>query len=649
MSDRIKEGKGRRRKRTDEDQWVSESENELESDTAELKVNTDAGDSAMPSPGILQTLTANEQTENYEDLRDLSRQNYLKKRQASKLRDLSLDIEKYESIVKERALTRHEQEDFEYKQKIYKLITETDESFQSIGRNDEYQLPDDYINTKGKLDKKRKLNALNAKDNYDDKMEKAETTKRNRYENQWELDQLKKAQIANVVSTDEINLPNQDNYEFVFDESQFVSFDQDLPLEGDKPENNTQISKQKASMDEVRKSLPVYKYREQFLDAMSKYQVLIVVGETGSGKTTQLPQYLHEAGYSKSNNGKILKIGCTQPRRVAATSVANRIADEMGVTLGEEVGYSIRFEDKSSDKTIIKYLTDGMLLREFLTDPELSSYGALMIDEAHERTVSTEIILSLLKDIIQIRKDLKLIIASATMNAEKFSNYFNDAPIFNIPGRRFPVDIHYTKNPEANYIQAALTTIFQIHTTQELPGDILVFLTGQDEIETMQESLEEACHKLGSLIKPLIICPVYASLPTDLQKNIFEPTPPNSRKIVLATNIAETSITIEGISYVIDPGYVKENVFNPVTGMESLVVVPCSRASANQRAGRAGRVGPGKCFRLYTKWSFYNEIQANPTPEILRVNLVHIVLLLLSLGITDLINFEFIDPPALTR
>ena len=604
MSDRIKEGKGRRRKRTDEDQWVSESENELESDTAELKVNTDAGDSAMPSPGILQTLTANEQTENYEDLRDLSRQNYLKKRQASKLRDLSLDIEKYESIVKERALTRHEQEDFEYKQKIYKLITETDESFQSIGRNDEYQLPDDYINTKGKLDKKRKLNALNAKDNYDDKMEKAETTKRNRYENQWELDQLKKAQIANVVSTDEINLPNQDNYEFVFDESQFVSFDQDLPLEGDKPENNTQISKQKASMDEVRKSLPVYKYREQFLDAMSKYQVLIVVGETGSGKTTQLPQYLHEAGYSKSNNGKILKIGCTQPRRVAATSVANRIADEMGVTLGEEVGYSIRFEDKSSDKTIIKYLTDGMLLREFLTDPELSSYGALMIDEAHERTVSTEIILSLLKDIIQIRKDLKLIIASATMNAEKFSNYFNDAPIFNIPGRRFPVDIHYTKNPEANYIQAALTTIFQIHTTQELPGDILVFLTGQDEIETMQESLEEACHKLGSLIKPLIICPVYASLPTDLQKNIFEPTPPNSRKIVLATNIAETSITIEGISYVIDPGYVKENVFNPVTGMESLVVVPCSRASANQRAGRAGRVGPGKCFRLYTKWSF---------------------------------------------
>ncbi|CUM48653.1 uncharacterized protein AC631_00303 [Debaryomyces fabryi] len=646
MSDKIKEGKGKRRKRTDEDQWLSESDNEQEDDKSNLKVGPGAGDDvAMPSPGILQALAAKEQKENYDDLRDLSRQNYLKKRQTTKLNDLSLDIEKYKSVIKERALTKQEQEDFQYKQKIFKIITETDESLQSIGRNDEYQLPDDYFNTEGKLDKKRKLNALNAKNNYD-KTEKGETTKRNRYENQWELDQLNKAQISNVVATDEINLPNQDDYEFVFDESQFVSFDQDQPLEGDKPDENTQTSKQKASMDEVRKSLPVYKYREQFLDAISKYQVLIVVGETGSGKTTQLPQYLHEAGYSKGNDGKILKIGCTQPRRVAATSVANRIADEMGVSIGEEVGYSIRFEDKSSDKTLIKYLTDGMLLREFLTDPELSSYGALMIDEAHERTVSTEIILSLLKDIIQIRKDLKLIIASATMNAEKFSNYFDGAPIFNIPGRRFPVDIHYTKNPEANYIQAALTTIFQIHTTQELPGDILVFLTGQDEIETMQESLEEACHKLGSLIKPLIICPVYASLPTDLQKNIFEPTPPNSRKIVLATNIAETSITIEGISYVIDPGYVKENVFNPVTGMESLVVVPCSRASANQRAGRAGRVGPGKCFRLYTKWSFYNEIQANPTPEILRVNLVHIILLLLSLGITDLINFEFIDPPS---
>lgn len=646
MSTTIKEGKGKRRKRIGDNQWDSDSESEDDSKDLLNLQETTKEDGAMPSPEVTET-SGDKEIEDFDNLRNISRQSYLKKRQASKLNDLSLEIEEYELLAKEKGtLTEKEQEEYEYKRKIYNLIKDSDTSLQNIGTNQGYQLPEDYVDQEGKLDRKRKLDLLNAKEKYNTKNGNDDTTKRNRYENQWELDQLKKAQISTAVSTDEINIPNQNTYEFVFDDSQFVSFDQDDPLEGDKQEDVPVETKRKISMEEVRKSLPVYKYRDQFLDAMSKHQVLIVVGETGSGKTTQLPQYLHEAGYSRNESGKILKIGCTQPRRVAATSVANRIADEMGVKLGEEVGYSIRFEEKSSDKTIIKYLTDGMLLREFLTDPELSSYGALMIDEAHERTVSTEIILSLLKDIIQVRKDLKLIIASATMNAEKFSSYFNDAPIFNIPGRRFPVDIHYTKNPEANYIQAALTTIFQIHTTQEFPGDILVFLTGQEEIETMQESLEEACQKLGSLIKPLIICPVYANLPTDLQKNIFEPTPPNSRKIVLATNIAETSITIEGISYVIDPGYVKENVFNPVTGMESLVVVPCSRASANQRAGRAGRVGPGKCFRLYTKWSFYNEIQANPTPEILRVNLVHIVLLLLSLGITDLINFEFIDPPS---
>jgi HrpA-like RNA helicase len=244
------------------------------------------------------------------------------------------------------------------------------------------------------------------------------------------------------------------------------------------------------------------------------------------------------------------------------------------------------------------------------------------------------------------RTDLKLIIASATINAQKFSDFFNKAPILNIPGRRFPVDIHYTKNPEANYIQAAMTTIFQIHLTQKLPGDILVFLSGQEEIENMETALNESIAKLGSEIQPMIICSIYANLPTELQAKIFEPTPANSRKVVLATNIAETSITIDGIAYVIDPGYVKQNVYNPTTGMESLVVVPCSRASADQRAGRAGRIGPGKCFRLYTKWSFYNELELNPTPEILRVNLVGVILLLLSLGINDLVNFDFMDRPS---
>ncbi|KAK5003492.1 Cyclin-dependent kinase catalytic subunit, partial [Cryomyces antarcticus] len=204
--------------------------------------------------------------------------------------------------------------------------------------------------------------------------------------------------------------------------------------------------------------------------------------------------------------------------------------------------------------------------------------------------------------------------------------------------------MHYTPQPEANYLSAAVVTIFQIHMSQPR-GDILVFLTGQDEIEKVEQDLQETARKLGNKAPELIIAPIYANLPTDLQAKIFEPTPPNARKVVLATNIAETSLTIDGIVYVIDPGFVKENVYNPKTGMESLVVTPCSRASANQRAGRAGRVGPGKCFRLYTKWAFMNELEENTTPEIQRTNLNSVVLLLKSLNINDLIDFDFMDAP----
>lgn len=651
-------GKGRHFKKK-VNQWESESESEENSQVS-------VPDNATPelTTSELEPVAEEPSNTDFNELRNISRNRYLEQRQQQKIVELGQEIREIETKVESygiNLLSKYEQNELSRKRKIYSLINEREKLKRDV-ESVEYQLPESGMEKKRKLEILHKKSDVEVDENPTDRRGKGPRDsilpKRNKFENQWEEEQFKRAQVVVTKSgPDEIDLPDQNKYEYVFDESQFVQFnvDDETVLQGDK--NNlaqqqavidTAIRTAREKMSAVRQSLPVFQYREKFLDLIEVNQILIVVGETGSGKTTQLPQYLNEAGYSKKGS-KV--IGCTQPRRVAATSVATRVAEEMGVKLGEEVGYNIRFEDVSDpQKTVVKYLTDGMLLREFLTDPELSNYGALMIDEAHERTVSTEIILSLLKDILEIRKDLKLIVASATINAQKFSDFFDGAPIFQIPGRRFPVDIHYTKNPEANYIQAAITTVFQIHTTQpkldnEKGGDILIFLTGQDEIETMQESLEEAALKL-EVNDQLMICPIYANLPPDQQQKIFEPTPPKCRKIVLATNIAETSITIDGVSYVIDPGYVKENIFNPISGMESLVVVPCSRASADQRAGRAGRVGPGKCFRLYTKWSFYNELQANPTPEILRVNLTSIVLLLLSIGVTDLIGFQFMDPPS---
>uniref|UniRef100_A0A8C4GE70 RNA helicase n=1 Tax=Dicentrarchus labrax TaxID=13489 RepID=A0A8C4GE70_DICLA len=409
--------------------------------------------------------------------------------------------------------------------------------------------------------------------------------------------------------------------------------------EGDAPAlSQAELNKQ--SMQEVRRSLPIFPYREDLLAAINEHQILVIEGETGSGKTTQIPQYLLEDGYT--NGG--MKIGCTQPRRVAAMSVAARVAQEMGVKLGNEVGYSIRFEDCTSERTVLKYMTDGMLLREFLTEPDLASYSVIIIDEAHERTLHTDILFGLIKDIARFRSDLKVLVASATLDTERFSCFFDEAPVFRIPGRRFPVDIFYTKAPEADYLEACVVSVLQIHVTQA-PGDVLVFLTGQEEIEACCEMLQERCRRLGSKIAELLVLPIYANLPSDMQAKIFNPTPPGARKVVVATNIAETSLTIDGIIYVIDPGFCKQKSYNARTGMESLIVTPCSRASANQRAGRAGRVAAGKCFRLYTAWAFKHEMEETTVPEIQRTNLGNVVLLLKSLGINDLIHFDFMDPP----
>ncbi|KAJ9508751.1 hypothetical protein QJQ45_028061 [Haematococcus lacustris] len=353
-----------------------------------------------------------------------------------------------------------------------------------------------------------------------------------------------------------------------------------------------------------------------------------------------------------------------QPRRVAAMSVARRVADEMDVILGEEVGYSIRFEELTGPKTFVKFLTDGMLLREAMTDPLLERYSVIILDEAHERTLATDVLFGLIKEVLKQRPDLKLVVMSATLEAEKFQNYFLDAPLMKVPGRLHPVEIFYTQaggwrevdylvqEPERDYLEAAIRTVVQIHTC-EPPGDILLFLTGEEEIEDACRKINKEVQQLGDRVGPVKVLSLYSTLPPQQQQRIFEPAPPPAReggpagrKIVISTNIAETSLTIDGIVYVIDPGFAKQKVYNPRIRVESLLVSPISRASAHQRAGRAGRTQPGKCFRLYTEASFNRDLQEQTYPEILRSNLGSVVLQLKKLGIDDLVHFDFMDPPA---
>lgn len=571
-------------------------------------------------------------------LRERSRQQYLTKREVQQIELLRKEIADEEALFRGMKVTRREQEALDRKKQLLELV---EARLKIDDKLEGYQLPEDYFTEQGKIDRKKKESVLYQR--YEEAKPKDDQFVTD--VDQWEHSQTVHSTFrTGAMDKREI----VEDYEYVFDESQTIQFVMENTMSGEQLSARDKLimqqveeaQKRAKTIEDTRKSLPVYQFRDDILAAVKEHQVLIVVAETGSGKTTQLPQYLHEAGYTA--NG--MKIGCTQPRRVAAMSVAARVAEEMGTKVGYEVGYSIRFEDCTSDKTVLKYMTDGMLLREFLTEPDLAGYSALIIDEAHERTLSTDILFALVKDIARFRPDLRLLISSATMDAEKFSEYFDEAPVYYVPGRRYPVDIHYTPQPEANYLHAAITTVFQIHTTQP-KGDVLVFFTGQEEIEAAHENLQETARALGNKIAELVICPIYANLPSDMQAKIFEPTPEGARKVVLATNIAETSITIDGVVFVIDPGFVKQNSYNPRTGMSSLVVVPCSRASANQRAGRAGRVGPGKAFRLYTKWAFANELEENTVPEIQRTNLGMVVLVLKSLGINDLIGFEFMDPP----
>ncbi|ETV85411.1 hypothetical protein H257_03151 [Aphanomyces astaci] len=400
-----------------------------------------------------------------------------------------------------------------------------------------------------------------------------------------------------------------------------------------------------------RASLPVGQFKQHILDTIASNQIVVCIGETGSGKTTQIPQFLLEAGYATSK-----RIAITQPRRVATVAVAKRVGEELeasGLSV-HAVGYTIRFDDHTSASTKIKFMTDGILVRECLQDPLLSSYSIIMLDEAHERSIHTDILFGLLQSILAKRSDLKLLVTSATLDADKFSAFFHNCPVVQIPGRSFPVDIYHSKQhqimgksgPLSTYIQSAVDTTLQIHM-HEPDGHILVFLTGQKEIEDacalIRKRLEQLADEQRNSLPHMLVLPLYGALSSDKQRRIFSSCGA-SRKVIVCTNIAETSLTVDGVKYVVDAGFTKQKVYNPMTGMESLVVLPISQVSAQQRAGRAGRTSAGKCYRLYSKKS-YATMFTETIPEIQRSNLANTILYLKVLGIDDVVGFGYLDPP----
>jgi ATP-dependent helicase HrpA len=388
----------------------------------------------------------------------------------------------------------------------------------------------------------------------------------------------------------------------------------------------------------IPEALPIAARRADIVDAIRKNPVVIITGETGSGKTTQIPKMCLEAG-----RGVDGKIGCTQPRRVAAITVSQRIAEEMGEDPGRSVGYKIRFEDRTAADVFIKIMTDGILLMEAQADPFLNGYDTIIVDEAHERSLNIDFVLGMLKNLLRKRRDLKVVITSATIDTEKFSAAFGGAPILEVSGRMYPVDIRYEpldegmeEREEITHVEAAVRAVDGIIDAGE-GGDILVFMPTEQDIRESCDLLEGREHR------GVKILPMYARLSSQDQRRVFFPM--RERKIVVATNVAETSITIPGIRFVIDTGLARISYYNPRTRTSSLPVRSVSRSSADQRAGRCGRVEHGVCIRLYSREDYENRALYT-APEILRSNLAEVILRMLTLRIDDPAAFPFVDPPA---
>ncbi|RKP12336.1 putative ATP-dependent RNA helicase DHX35 [Piptocephalis cylindrospora] len=410
------------------------------------------------------------------------------------------------------------------------------------------------------------------------------------------------------------------------------------------------------SLEHQRTTLPAYQKRKVILHRLNHSRVLILVGHTGSGKSTQIPQYLDEAGWATGP----WMIACTQPRRIAVTSVAQRVAQEMRVQVGAQVGYSIRFDRRILEgKTRIKFLTDGMLLQEAISDPLLSRYSVIMVDEAHERSVNTDLLLGLLKRILRKRPtDLRIIVSSATLQSETIKSFFADTlsdgagndtletdpvSLLSLEGRSFPVEIHHLSQPTDDYMERAFQTVCDIHQ-KEPPGDVLIFLTGKEEVNRLVGQIKDYGSRLLHGKMQLNAFPLYAGLPLVEQMDIFSPGQAGTRRVIVSTNISEASVTVDGISYVIDCGFVKIRTYNPDMETHQLVTTPISQASATQRAGRAGRTAPGKVYRLYTKAS-YESLSPHMVPEIQRSDLSPIILQLKAMGVENIMDFSFLSPP----
>lgn len=437
---------------------------------------------------------------------------------------------------------------------------------------------------------------------------------------------------------------------------------------------------------ESRKGLPIWNRASEIRSALSSNAVLVLSGETGSGKSTQVPQFLLNEPWCKG------QIAVTQPRRVAAISLARRVAEEIGTPLGSsspasKVGYSVRFDESTSPSTRIKYLTEGMLLQEMLRDASLKSYSCVIVDEVHERSVNVDLILGFVRGLLNSAKrqtPLKVVVMSATVDVRALQSFFDEATkrsdseingkdddgdfakseaswsglsvsdgdvsesqrtsLCNVEGRQYPVKLSYLSGPTEDVEEAALKSIFQIHCKEPMPGDILVFLTGQETITSLQKLLEEYAQSLTTEYPKLLVLPLFAALPQHAQQRIFQPAPPNTRKVILSTNIAETSVTVSGVRFVVDTGKAKVKQFRNRLGLDSLLIQPISKSSADQRKGRAGREAAGQCYRLYTE-DGYDALEKDNTPEILRCDLSAAVLTMKARGVDDVLGFPFLTPP----